>query len=142
MAPPLEYCARCIPGLLDPVMERVDPVTEEVRTVKVHKRQRGTAVAVHNLKRDEDKKKAAAGEETREAQVLRCMDAYWNRFQRRPTALELLRWMKNKGERVFDINSIRPRITWLVKNGLAEKKTKRRCRVSGQLVWTWGARER
>lgn len=136
------FRAPCIPGLLDPVMEIINPVTAEVRTVKAHKRQRATAVAVHNLKRDEDKKKAAAGQETREAQVLRCMDAYWNRFQRRPTALELMRWMKNKGERVFDVNSIRPRITKLVSQRLVESKGKRPCRVSGQTVCTWGARER
>lgn len=134
--------APCLPGLLDPVMETIDPVTAEVRPVKVWKRQRSTAVAVHNRKRDEDKAKAAAGQETREAQVLRCINAYWNRFQRTPTALELLRWMKNKGERVFDVNSIRPRITKLVREGLAEKRMKRRCRVSGETVLTWGARER
>ena len=132
----------CIPGLLSPVVEVIDPVTTEVRTVKAHKRQRGTAVGAYVKRRDRDIALAAAGKETREGQVLRCLSAYFNRFQRRPSANELMRWMKNKGEGVFDINSIRPRITALVKARLVKAYKKRPCRVSGVTVCTWGARER
>lgn len=134
--------APCIPGLLSPLVEKIDPVTAEVRTVKAHKRQRGTARGAYALKRAESQRRAEAGQETREDQVLRCLSAYFNRFQRRPTALELLRWMKNKGEGVFDINSVRPRITALVKAQVVTSYAKRPCRVSGMTVCTWGAKER
>lgn len=134
--------APCIPGLLDPVVEKINPVTTEVTVVKAHKRQRGTAVGAYVKRRDADKAKAAAGIETREAQVLRCLSAYFNRFQRRPSSLELMRWMQNKGEGVFDINSIRPRITALVAAKVVMAYPKRTCRVSGQTVCTWGAVER
>lgn len=138
----MAHAAPCIPGLLSPLVEKIDPVTEEVRTVKAHKRQRGTARGAYARKRAQDQQKAAAGQETREGQVLRCLAAYFNRFQRRPTALELMRWMKNKGERLFDVNSIRPRITALVRAQVATGYPKRICRVSGLLVTTWGVKER
>ncbi len=122
--------------------EVTSPVTGEVRTVRAHKRQRGTARGAYALKRAADQKKQDVGQETREGQVLRCLAAYFNRFQRRPTALEVMRWMKNKGERVFDINSIRPRITKLVELQVVTSYPKRRCRVSGLTVCTWGVKER
>lgn len=106
-----------------------------------HKRQRQTARLVYARKRDEDKAKAKAGKETREGQVLRCLAAWWNRYQTSPTALELLAWMKEQGEPVFDVNSVRPRIRQLVEDGLVEPRAKRRCIVSGMTVHTWSVRE-
>lgn len=110
-------------------------------TPRTHKRQRQTAREVYRRARDRDKVKAEAGQETREEQVLRCLAAYWNRFQASPTALELLAWMRECGEPVFDVNSIRPRLKELVDDGLVEPRAKRKCIVSGQTVWTWAVRE-
>jgi hypothetical protein len=92
--------------------------------------------------RDRDNAKADAGEETREGQVLRCVAAHWNATQVSPTALELLAWMRARGESAFDVNSIRPRITALVDAGLMTSRGKRRCGVSGKTVHIWGVRER
>lgn len=108
---------------------------------RLHKAQRQTARMAYQLKRDQDQAKAKAGKETREGQVLRCLAAWWNRYQTSPTALELLNWMREQGESVFDVNSIRPRLKKLVDQGLVEPRVKRRCIVSGHTVWTWAVRE-
>ena len=122
--------APCLPGLFSPV------------TVKVWKRQRQTARQVYAHRRDEDVAQAAAGHETREGQVLRLLAAHWNYTQHSPTARELFVWAVNvRGERLDDINSIRPRITALVESGLVEPRDKRRCAVSGKTVHTWAIRE-
>ncbi len=106
-----------------------------------HKRQRQTAREVYRLKRAEDQAKAKAGAETRQGQVLRLLAWHWNQTQVSPTALELLAWAREKGERLFDVNSIRPRLRELVESGLVEPRAKRRCVVSGMMVWTWAVRE-
>lgn len=108
---------------------------------KVWKRQRQTAREVYRRQRAIDLEKQQAGKETREAQVLRCLAAWWNCYQTSPTALELLAWMQERGEHVFDCNSIRPRITKLVELGLVEARSKRRSVVSGETVRTWSVRE-
>lgn len=118
-----------------PIYDQVPPEP------RVHKRQRQTAREVYKVRRGDDKRKKAAGEETRTGQVLRCLAAWWNRFNTSPTALELLNWMRERGEPVFDVNSIRPRLKELVDQGLVEPRAKRQCIVSGQTVWTWAVRE-
>lgn len=111
------------------------------RQDKPWKRQRSTARAVYARRRSEDQAKAAAGKETREGQVLRLLAWHWNATQTSPTALELLRWAREQGEVLFDVNSIRPRLNELVEQGLVESAGKRRCTVSGQTVHTWRVRE-
>jgi 3-hydroxyisobutyrate dehydrogenase-like beta-hydroxyacid dehydrogenase len=99
-------------------------------------------VADHGGSAARTPREAAAGQETREGQVLRLLSAHWNATQRTPTALELLHWARARGEVLFDVNSIRPRITKLVDLGLVEASpTKRRCAVSGKRVCTWRVRE-
>jgi hypothetical protein len=119
-------------------MGLLDTVTREVRP---HKSQRSTARAVFHAHEASERAKASAGKETREGQVLRLLAAFWDARQVSPTALELLQWATYRGERLFDINSIRPRINALVAKGLVEPRAKRKCQVSGQVVRTWGVRE-
>lgn len=130
--------APCLPGLLDPVMERLD-----APAVKVWKRQRQTARAVYHRQRAIDEEKQVEGQqaETRCQQVLRILAAYWNAKQHSPTALELLEWGRQQGERLFDVNSIRPRLRELFEAGLIEARGKRKCAVSGVVVYTWAIRE-
>lgn len=106
-----------------------------------HKRVRQTSREVYRRQRTEDRQKAEAGKETREGQVLRLLAWHWNETQTSPTALELLTWARAKGERLFDVNSIRPRLNALVQAGLVEPRAKRTCDVSGMTVWTWAVRE-
>jgi hypothetical protein len=141
MAIYLDVPQPCIPGLLAPTVEHVNR-SGVARRVKTWKRQRSTARAAYAVVRAADQVNAAAGKETREGQVLRCLAAYWNHHQVCPTALELLRWMESRGENVFDANSVRPRITAMCATGLVEKRGKRPCRVSGQTVLTWGVAQR
>lgn len=101
------------------------------------KRQRATARAIYALQRAVDRAKAEAGQETREGQALRLLAWHWNATQESPTALELLAWARAHGEHLFDINSLRPRLTALVESGLVESAGKRRCGVSGKTVHTW-----
>lgn len=101
------------------------------------KRQRATARAVYAEQRTRDKAKAAAGQETREGQVLRLLAWHWNATQTSPSALELLAWARNKGEHLFDVNSLRPRITALAESGLVESAGKRACHISGKTVHAW-----
>jgi len=115
---------------------------ELVREERPHKRQRQSAREIYRRKRDEDIVAAKQNEETREGMVLRCLAAHWNRYQESPTARELFAWMKARGERVDDINSVRPRLTKLVDElGLVEIAGKRVCRQSGEKVSTYRVRE-
>ena len=118
-------------GLLDAVVADERP----------RKRQRQTAREVYRRQRAEDVKRAKAGKETRQAQVLRCLAAYWNQRQVSPTASELLAWMLARGERVKDCNDVRPKLFYLVKKGLVEARGKRPCGVSKKTVHTWAVRE-
>lgn len=130
--------APCIPGLLSPVLERQD-----APPVRVHKRQRSTARAHYHRQRaiDEEKQVEGGQAETRCQQVLRLLAAHWNAKQVSPTALELLEWARQHGERLFDVNSIRPRLRELFEAGLIETRSKRKCGVSGVVVYTWAIRE-
>lgn len=115
------------PTLLDDISRRERP----------WKRQRDTARAVYAAQREQDTAKAEQGQETRQGAILRLVAAYWNRHQQSPTALELLEWAKDRGERLFDINSLRPRLTELTLRGLIESAGKRHCHVSGKKVHAW-----
>lgn len=108
---------------------------------RVHKRQRQTARELYRRQRARDVALEAAGRETRRGAVLRLLAWHWNVTQESPTANELLAWARARGESLFDINSIRPRLHELVNAGLVTPQTKRRCRVSGQIVHTWAVRE-
>lgn len=135
--------APVLPGLFSPVIEQIDPLTSDVRPVKVWKRQRQTARAQYHRQRAIDEEKQVEGHqaETRCQQVLRILAAYWNAKQHSPTALELLEWGRQKGERLFDVNSIRPRLRELFDAGLIDTRAKRKCSVSGVVVFTWAIRE-
>ena len=123
-----------------PLFGQPEPV--ETPQPKVWKRQRQTAREVYRVRREQDKADAAAGHETREGQVLRLLAAHWNATQHSPTARELFVWAVNvRKESLDDINSIRPRISMLVDQGLVEPRAKRRCAVSGKTVTTWAIRE-
>jgi hypothetical protein len=111
------------------------------RAERPWKRQRSTARAVYAEQRARDEAKRAIGKETREGQVLRCLAWHWNENQASPTALELLTWMSDRGERVFDINGVRPRITALVEAGIVESAGQRKCSISGKRVHIWRVRE-
>lgn len=111
------------------------------RKDKPWKRQRSTAREVYRERRKTDRALQAAGLETKEAKVLRCLAAHWNATQTSPTARELLEWMKARGEQVEDVNDVRPKIFYLCEAGLVESGTKRHCRVSGKTVMTWRVRE-
>ena len=118
------------------------PLLRDVeRREKPWKRQRQTARQVYREIREQAKRRKAAGLETREEQILRLVAAHWNATQTSPTALELLAWARGRGELLFDVNSVRPRITALFACGLIDKVAKRRCTVSGKRVWTWAVRE-
>lgn len=96
---------------------------------------------VERLQRATDRVLESAGKETRRGRVLRILGWHWHVTQTSPTALELLVWGQTHGESLFDVNSVRPRLTELVGLGLVEPGTPRICKVSGQLVRTWRVRE-
>lgn len=106
------------------------------------KRVRQTSRAAYRDVRERDTAKAESGRETREGQVLRLLAAHWNATQTSPTALELLAWARGRGERLFDANSVRPRITKLVDLGLVESAGQRRCEQSGKVAHTWRVAQR
>ena len=111
-------------------------------TPRRHKRQRQTARAVYHRQRAIDVARTEIGKpETRQAKVLRILSWFFTIHQHSPTALELLEWGRRQGESLFDVNSLRPRLTELTARGLVEPRTKRKCTVSGELVWTWAIRE-
>jgi hypothetical protein len=106
-----------------------------------HKPARQTSREVYRFQRERDKRRAAAGKETGEGRVLRVLAWHWNRTQRSPTAYELLAWGQAHGEPFFDINSVRPALTRLLRRGLVEIRGKRRCSVRRQVASTWAVRE-
>lgn len=53
-----------------------------------------------------------------------------------PTGYELFDRLKRAGI-VFDLNSVRPRLTSLFDKGRIAKAGKRTCRVTGKTVFTW-----
>lgn len=122
--------------------EQLSLLASVERVEKPWKRQRATSRAQHRRQRAIDVEKQVTGHgETRAAQVLRILDAFWNARQYSPTALELLEWGRERGERLFDVNSIRPRLHALVEKGLVTPGAKRKCRISGVIVHTWHSRE-
>lgn len=55
-----------------------------------------------------------------------------------PTALELLAYIqKQYPDGRYDVNSVRPRLSELEAQGLVQHGEKRRCTVSGKVVYTW-----
>lgn len=116
---------------------------ETMKPARVHKAQRSTAKASYHRQRAIAEEQQTEGHkaETRSQQVLRILAAYWNAKQHSPTALELLEWGRQKGERLFDVNSIRPRLRELFDAGLIDTRAKRKCAVSGVVVFTWAVRE-
>lgn len=113
-----------------------------VETVeKPHKRVRTTSRAVYARQRDTDVQREADGKETREGRVLRCLAAWFNRYQYSPTAYELFHRMVKTGESVTDLNDVRPRLTSLCDKGLVRACKKRRCTVTKKTVLTWKVRE-
>jgi hypothetical protein len=109
---------------------------------KRHIRQRETARAVYHAHVASEAQKSAAGRETREGQVLRCLVAFTDACHYAPTSLELLAFSKSRGENFFDPNSVRPRITKLVDIGIVESAGKRICAQSGKTVMCWRVRTR
>jgi len=105
------------------------------------KRQRQTAREVYRVQRAEDVAKRKAGKEDRQAQVLRCLAAHWNLNQFSPTAKELFAWMVERGERVNDMNDVRPKLFYLVERGLVESAGTRPCRITTRTVHIWRVRE-
>lgn len=62
-------------------------------------------------------------------------------YQRNPTSYELLEFMQTQrigGDRVKDVNSVRPRLTSLkAKRRVVADDEKRRCTVTGRMANTW-----
>lgn len=106
-----------------------------------HKRTRQTSRQVYRKRREMDRQLESHGRETSRGAVLRCLSAYWNYFQRSPTAYELWQWARARGERFRDVNAIRPRLTELIAEGLVEPRAKRPCGVTGTVAHTWAVRE-
>ena len=120
---------------------QLDLLTADVAVTRPHKRARQTSRAIYRRQRDEDTRRQAEGRETRKAMVLRCLAAYWNRYQESPTARELFAWMQGQGEPVDDINSVRPKLFYLEQDGLIEARGERVCAESGERVRTWAVKE-
>lgn len=70
--------------------------------------------------------------ETREQAVIKALQ----REREAPTAYELYESMKRAGA-VFDLNSVRPRLTALKTRGLVQRGAKRICRITQKRVYTW-----
>lgn len=61
-----------------------------------------------------------------------------------PTAYELFEYLKS-ARTVFDINSVRPRLTRMQERDMrlvVKSATKRKCSISGKNAWTWNITER
>jgi hypothetical protein len=123
-------------------------LTEVQRVQRPYKRQRATARQVYAEVRKVDKAKASRGEETRAGQVLRVLSWHWSATQQSPSAYELFNWARAKGEALFDINTVRPRLTELLGRGLVDvvrdgagRPVLRLCEHSGKMVCTWVVRE-
>jgi len=102
-------------------------------TLTPRKRVRQTSRNVYKLDRERL--------EGKRGQVLRILAAYFNEKQVSPTALELLNWSLARGEKFFDVNSLRPRLTELENAGLIATGPARKCAISGKVAHTWHVRE-
>jgi hypothetical protein len=129
-------------------MSQLSLLDHALRVERPWKRQRQTARTVYREQRAADVAAAEAGRETRLAQVLRILSWHWTSTQESPTAYELFEWARAHGEQLFDVNSVRPRLTKLLEVGLVDVVTdaggrpvKRRCRHTGKRVCTWIVRE-
>lgn len=112
------------------------------REDKPRKRVREVSREAYRQLRALDVELEAAGKETATGRTLRLLAWHWNAKQESPTALELMEWARSQGERLFDANAIRPRLTELLDEGLVEATTKRPCRVSGRVAHTWRVTQR
>ena len=106
-----------------------------------HKAARQTSREVYRRRRAVDKALEVDGKETSQGRTLRLLAAYWNRHQHAPTAYELYRYGAERDEPLQDVNSLRPRLTELLKLGLVWAHHKRVCRVTGKVAMTWSVRE-
>lgn len=107
------------------------------REDKPRKRVRATSREAYRQRRTLDVQREAEGKETASGRTLRLLAWHWNATQLSPTALELMEWARSKGERLFDANAIRPRLTELIDSGLVESAGKRTCGVSGKTAHCW-----
>lgn len=74
----------------------------------------------------------------RERGVLFSIQAYRSLNEIWPTAYELFQFMFGAGVRgTFDINSVRPVLTYMKDLHLVEFTDKRKCSVTGKRVYTW-----
>jgi hypothetical protein len=108
---------------------------------RLHKAARQTSRQIYRDQRARDRVREAAGVETRRGRVLRVLAAYWNRWQRSPTASELYTYAAQHGEPFRNVAEVRPRLTELVRGGLVEPRGPRRCTITGAVVRTWAVRE-
>lgn len=122
---------------------RPQPVLPEMfsPSPRFHKAARQTSRQIYREQRDRDREREAAGRETRRGRVLRILAAYWNRWQHSPTASELFMYAAERAEPFRNVAELRPRLTELVRMGLVEPRSRRRCRVTGATVCTWAVRE-
>ena len=76
---------------------------------------------------------------TRQKLVVGHLAHYRAKYGTPPTALELLRLMNSfrVGQRMLDVNGVRPRLNELAAMGVVTHGPKRRCTVSGKTVLTW-----
>jgi len=74
----------------------------------------------------------------RERNVLFSIQVYRELNEQWPTAYELYQFMANTGVKgTFDINSVRPILTYMKDLYLVEFTGKRKCSVTGKRVYTW-----
>lgn len=74
----------------------------------------------------------------RERSVLVSLQAYFQDKGLWPTAYELYQFMSQVGIKgMFDINSVRPVLTYMKDLCLVEFTEKRKCTVSNKKVYTW-----
>jgi hypothetical protein len=106
------------------------------------KRVRQVSREAYRQRRALDVALEAAGHESARGKVLRLLAWHWNATQNSPTALELMEWARTKGERLFDANVIRPRLTELFDEGIVETAGKRKCLISGRSAHVWRVTQR
>jgi hypothetical protein len=117
------------------------PAMFDVSIARLHKPARQTSREIYRRQRDADQVREAAGLETRRGRVLWLLAAFWNRWQRSPTASELFAFAAERNEPFRNVAELRPRLTELVRAGLIEPRGKRRCIVTGAVVHVWAIRE-
>jgi hypothetical protein len=78
---------------------------------------------------------------SQQARVLKGLDAWVVEHNGKlPTAYELTEYLVS-GDKAFDLNSVRPRLTELYSKGLVTHPDKRKCTVTGRSVYIWDVRE-